>query len=90
MVTEQWILYGRVQGVGMRYFVQRSARQFQLNGTVRNCSDGTVEVILQGPQTVISTYLDVVTSSAPGYIEKIDRNTLDTTEKFRKFQIKLF
>lgn len=90
MITMEWILHGRVQGVGMRYFIQRSARQFQLTGTVRNVSDGTVEVIIQGPKTVVLTFLDVVQNSAPGYLERVVHKTIETSVVYSKFQIKLF
>ncbi len=39
---------GRVQGVGYRDFVRRSAEQFGVSGWVRNCSDGSVEARLRG------------------------------------------
>ena len=90
MITMKWILHGRVQGVGMRYFIQRSAKQFQLTGSVKNVSNGTVEVIVQGPEKVVMTFLDVVQSSAPGYIETISKSEIDTTTEYTKFQIKLF
>ena len=42
------IVRGDVQGVGFRYFVQRTAHQLELRGWVRNNDDGTVELIAEG------------------------------------------
>lgn len=44
----QWIVSGRVQGVGFRWFVLRAAREMSLDGTVRNLPDGKVEVVARG------------------------------------------
>lgn len=41
-------LRGRVQGVGFRWWVQREATRLGLEGSVRNLSDGAVEVHLRG------------------------------------------
>ena len=37
---------GRVQGVGFRYFVLREATQRGIGGWVRNCEDGSVQMLL--------------------------------------------
>ncbi len=51
--TRRVVVRGRVQGVGFRWFVVRSARDLGVQGTVRNCEDGAVEVLLQArPQAV--------------------------------------
>lgn len=89
-MTLKLTLSGRVQGVGMRFFVHRSARQFNITGYVKNCYDGTVEALLQGPDTVLQTFIEYVKKNSPGYIERIVRNTVDTEKEYRKFTIKLF
>lgn len=48
MQTKQFIVFGRVQGVGFRFFTLQEAGKVGLNGTVRNREDGSVEVIAQG------------------------------------------
>jgi acylphosphatase len=42
---------GRVQGVGYRDFVRRSAERFGVSGWVRNRRDGSVEACLLGPRS---------------------------------------
>jgi acylphosphatase len=42
------VVHGDVQGVGFRYFVQRTAQQLGLPGWVRNNDDGTVELVAEG------------------------------------------
>ncbi len=41
-------VYGDVQGVGFRWFVQHQAQSLGLRGWVRNCPDGSVEVAAAG------------------------------------------
>jgi acylphosphatase len=43
-----FLIQGRVQGVGFRWFVQREASELALRGWVRNTEDGHVEVLAAG------------------------------------------
>ena len=43
-----FLIQGRVQGVGFRWFVQREASELDLRGWVRNTEDGEVEVVVAG------------------------------------------
>ncbi|HEY5056696.1 MAG TPA: acylphosphatase [Acidobacteriaceae bacterium] len=43
-----YLVKGRVQGVGFRWFVHREAAEIGLRGWVRNTDDGHVEVLAAG------------------------------------------
>jgi len=47
-ITRRYYISGMVQGVGYRYFAQRTASKLQLSGYVRNLRDGRVEVYAVG------------------------------------------
>ena len=46
--ARRFVVRGRVQGVGFRWFVEREAHVLSIAGWVRNNSDGSVEVFAQG------------------------------------------
>jgi acylphosphatase len=47
--ARRWLIQGHVQGVGYRYFVQKSAASLNLTGYASNLDDGRVEVYAAGP-----------------------------------------
>jgi acylphosphatase len=48
IVARHFIVTGRVQGVGFRYFVQDAAVREGVSGFVRNRPDGSVEAHVEG------------------------------------------
>jgi acylphosphatase len=52
--AKRWLVSGRVQGVGFRYFVQAKATELALAGWTRNLDDGRVEVYAAGPAERLS------------------------------------
>ena len=46
--ARRFLVRGRVQGVGFRWFVEREAHMLGIAGTVRNNHDGSVEVLAMG------------------------------------------
>jgi len=51
------MVYGRVQGVGFRYFVVERALALGLRGYARNQGEGSVEVLAQGPRLALENLL---------------------------------
>ena len=52
--AKRFIVRGRVQGVGFRWFVEREAHILGIAGWVRNNHDGSVEVLAQGTRDQLS------------------------------------
>jgi acylphosphatase len=53
--TRRFVVRGRVQGVGFRWFVEHEAHTLGVYGWVRNCFDGSVEVLATGSREQLST-----------------------------------
>jgi acylphosphatase len=52
--AKRYLVRGRVQGVGFRWFVEREAHILGIAGWVRNNHDGGVEVLAQGTRDQLS------------------------------------
>ena len=48
LLARRYLVRGRVQGVGFRWFVEREAQVLGIAGWVRNNVDGSVEVLAMG------------------------------------------
>ncbi|MFN2582283.1 MAG: acylphosphatase [Candidatus Dormibacteria bacterium] len=60
IVRARAVVRGRVQMVGFRAFVQRRAVDASLRGTVRNRPDGTLEVVIQGPNGAVERMIGLL------------------------------
>jgi acylphosphatase len=49
-----FLVKGRVQGVGFRWFVQREAGELGLNGWVKNTDQGDVEIVAAGDDALLA------------------------------------
>ncbi len=82
------IFKGRVQGVGFRWTVVDHAEKYQLTGTVKNLSNGTVEVIAQGSEQALKDFLSALqSSSGPAQITSVQAKYRTPTSSFSTFGI---
>ncbi|HSE38596.1 MAG TPA: acylphosphatase [Blastocatellia bacterium] len=87
-VARRFIVKGRVQGVGFRYFAIRSARQAGVVGTVRNLPDGTVEAIAEGLQASIIEFRNAL-ERGPSYsqVVRVDEIEMKPSGSYTGFDI---
>lgn len=57
IITKNLRITGRVQGVGFRIYMQRTARELGVTGWVRNRRDGCVEAMVQGPPEAVEAMI---------------------------------
>ncbi len=50
-------IYGRVQGVNFRYYARQRAQSLGLAGWARNCPDGSVEAVVEGPEESVQQFV---------------------------------
>jgi acylphosphatase len=60
------VVRGAVQGVGFRWFVQRTASGLGLHGWVANRGDGAVELVAEGSPEDVQALIDAVGDGPPG------------------------
>ena len=85
MVRKHIYFSGRVQGVGFRYQSAWMARRLGLTGWVRNCSDGRVEMEVQGERTAIEKLLELLNEDTYIRIRGMESREIPLEEGERKF-----
>ncbi len=70
------VVTGRVQGVGFRYFVRRTARELSLAGRVWNRADGAVEIEAFGPEPALTELAQRLLDEGPGHPARVERTAL--------------
>ena len=78
---------GRVQGVGYRMSMYYAAVQCGVTGWVRNCQDGTVESMVQGPEENVNEFIELA-RKGPGMARVEQVEVSDGFGLFEEFEIK--
>jgi acylphosphatase len=83
------VIGGRVQGVGFRYFTQEIARREGVTGWVRNRSDGSVEVYLEGEAETVTRVERLLRRGPPSArVDDVDIEIELPTGRYSDFVIK--
>ena len=83
METRKLVVSGLVQGVGFRW-----STQMGIPGTVRNNSDGTVTIYIQGEPSELDHFIEKLPSASGfAHIENIDQELASNVEKMHSFNV---
>ena len=85
-VARRYLIGGRVQGVGFRYFTEAVASREGLQGWVRNLPDGRVEAAVDGERESVDRFERSIRHGPPGarvdHVETFDDVPGDRGEGF--------
>jgi acylphosphatase len=90
MMVLHFLVQGRVQGVGFRWFVHREASELDLRGWVRNTEEGEVEVVASGTAEDLAELRESLRRGPRGSrVDHLVERYLDESEAkgLRSFQI---
>ncbi|MBE0651397.1 MAG: acylphosphatase [Bacteroidales bacterium] len=81
-------VFGRVQGVGFRYYAQKQAQELGIAGYVRNLRDGSVYVEVEGLEAALEQFI-LWCEEGPAWarVTKIEKQWIPLQD-YRVFEIK--
>lgn len=83
------VVRGSVQGVGFRYNTQRMAQQLRLVGWVRNESDGSVRVWVQGPAAPLARFSSFLERGPRGaFVSAVEVEGVEPDPTLHRFDIR--
>jgi acylphosphatase len=86
LVARRFVVRGRVQGVGFRWFVQELAALENAAGWVQNRPDGTVEALVQGEAEAVERIERQIRRGPPAarveHVDVADEPPLDSLRAF--------
>ncbi|MFQ3619666.1 MAG: acylphosphatase [Spirochaetales bacterium] len=81
-------VFGRVQGVGFRYWTCRLAQRLGVTGWVRNERDGSVSVEAEGPEDTVDRLVKSVRQGPPGArVDRVEITSLTPKGVYRDFTV---
>jgi acylphosphatase len=87
-LARRYLISGRVQGVGYRYFAERCARELGICGYVLNRPDGSVEVYAIGDQHRLEAFKKRLAQGPPSArVKRVDEIEEAVDERYTDFTI---
>jgi acylphosphatase len=87
-IAKKFLVAGRVQGVGYRYFAERCADQLGLSGYIKNLGDGSVEVYAIGNAVSLEKFRGSLSQGPPSArVTKVETFDEPVSPRYTRFVI---
>ena len=88
LVGRRYIVKGRVQRVGFRFFVEHAAQREGIQGYVRNQHDGSVEIVAEGDAEALQRFeMAVRRGPAGARVDDVDTIEVEPSSRFAGFRV---
>ena len=88
LIRKHIVFYGWVQGVGFRYRASHAASNFGCTGWVKNESNGSVSMEIQGSEAQIDQVIMAIEQGRFVKIENMEVKSLPVDEEERNFRVR--
>lgn len=89
VVAYRYLVSGRVQGVGFRFFTEDAAAREGLSGHARNLPDGRVEISVEGEAEAVARFERTIRHGPPGArVDEVTTETQPPTGRMTGFRIR--
>jgi acylphosphatase len=86
--ARKYVVMGRVQGVGFRFFTENVANRLGLTGYVKNCADGTVEAYAVGNAAALDEFKTHLTEGPPSArVDQVQEFEEQVQTGYRRFVV---
>ena len=82
-------LYGRVQGVGFRFFTTRKAEIYQIKGWVKNMPDGSVKCEAEGEKSNVEAFIkELKKGPRSGNVGEVSVDKNSDLQNYSSFEVR--
>jgi acylphosphatase len=86
--ARKFVIHGRVQGVGFRFFAERVATQLGLAGYVKNCWDETVEAYAIGkPASLDEFKRHLAQGPRSARVTRVEEAEVEIDDRYSRFVV---
>jgi len=89
MVHADIRIYGRVQGVGFRFFTTRKAQLYRIKGWVKNMADGSVKCEAEGEKSDLQEFIkELKKGPRSARVRDVEIEKSDKLENYTSFEVR--